>query len=119
MAATVAGRPPLRVDADLDVAVDGRPLSVSGEGDQLTVAVSSFGRAVGIARGVGDSEQVRSLTTLATAAGLTADVTVHGRTVARAGRNATPGLLGRRYGVELRPSGVVGAVVGGLRAAFS
>ena len=115
----VAGRPPLRVDADLDVAVDGRPLSVSGQGDRLTVTVSSFGRAVDVARGVGDFEQVRSLATLATAAGLTADVTVHGRTVARAGRDATPGPLGRRYGVELRPSGVIGAVVGGLRALFS
>lgn len=119
LAAEVAGRPPLRVDADLDVAVDGQPLSVSGEGDRLTVAVPSLGAALRVARGAGGADRIRSLGTLATAAGLTADVTIYGRTVARAGREATPGSLGRRFGVELRPGGVVGAAVAGLRRAVS
>ncbi|MFB6117079.1 hypothetical protein [Halosegnis sp.] len=119
LAAIAAGRPPLRVDADLDVEVDGHPLSVTGEGDRLTVAVGSLGAATGLLRGVGGPDRVRSLATLATATGLTADVTVHGRTVARAGRRATPGAVGRRFGIELRPNGLVSAALAGLRAALT
>ena len=115
----VADRPPLRVDAELDASVDGHPLAVSGEGDQLTVAVSSLAEGLAIAREAGDPEQLRSLATLAGAAGLTADVTVHDRVVARAGRDAAPGTLGRRFGVELRPDGILGAAVAGLHDTLS
>lgn len=116
LAAALAGRPRLLVDADLDVSVAGHDCSVTADGDEVTVAVAALGDAVGLLRAARSQERIRDLSTLATAVGLTVVVTVAGATVARAGRRADPGPLGRRFGVELRVGGLARALLAGLRS---
>lgn len=115
LAAALAGRPRLLVDADLEVSVDGHDCSVTGDGETVTVAVGSLGEAVSLLRATDGAGRVRDLSTLATAVGLTVVVTVAGATVARAGRGARPGPLGRRFGVEVVAGGLARALLAELR----
>jgi hypothetical protein len=115
LAAALADRPELVVDADLDVSVDGHQLSVSGDGEVLTVSLDSLVQAVGLLRAAGGRYRVRELSRLVTAAGLTLVVTVGDSVVARVGRDAEPGSLGQPFGAQLSARGIVGAVVADLR----
>lgn len=87
----------MEVSSDLAVTVDGTALTVSSFTDLLRVEVPSL-RAL-VALGRRHREQIGTLGTLLSAAGLTAAIIVERRRVATLGADATPGPLARLLGL--------------------
>lgn len=107
-------RPPVEVDADLDVTIEGETLRVDGYGDLLVVDAPSFSALRSLRRGV-DALPDPLSTALPAGAGLTVDLRVRGVSVARIDPDADPGPLARALGVApARPSlgGVLRALLG-------
>lgn len=105
---------PLDVDADLTVSVDGAEAEVRSTGERIFVEFGSLS-AASIAADARPSGTLDRLPAVLRTADLTVDIRVRGRTVAVSGAGASPGVVSRRLGVapnEVRPLGVVGAVVG-------
>ena len=110
--------PPLRVETDLDLSLDGTPVDVSSTGDRLFVEFPTLASAVRGLRGLPASERTHAHETLARAdVGL--EVRVRHRTLAALGADARPGVLGRALGfapVEVRLCGILSAVRAELAA---
>ena len=104
----------LDVDADLEVTVNGTPLSVTGSGDRLTVEAPSLRAGLRALRSTGGyaEDLVASLSQV----GMTADVVVRGRTVAVVGAGARPNAAGRLVadGVEARVGAATAAALAGM-----
>jgi hypothetical protein len=96
-------RPPLDVDADLTLTVGDATGTVRGYGDLVVVDLPTLAAARTVGR------TVAPLSAAAVDAGVTVDLRVRGRSVARAGPDVDPGPLSRALG--LAPARVS---VGGL-----
>ena len=95
------GRPPRRlaIDADLAVTVDGRSVSLTGEGERLVVHVEDAETAFALFRANRPGRHlVRAVTDTLERFGIDVDVRVGERTVARLGASATPGPVSRAVG---------------------
>ncbi|WP_331233157.1 hypothetical protein [Natronorarus salvus] len=103
----------LAVEVDLTLETEGEELSISGEGQHLTVDVPSIGAAKRTLRGIG-TLPVERLGTGFVEEQLSADVRIHGVVVARIGPYVEPTRLSRALGVA--PARVY--PVAGLRAAL-
>lgn len=90
----------IAVEADLELAVEGHPVSVTGSGTHLTVGIESVCGAIAVLQSLGTvSELVEPLGSRVVDAELSADVTVGGTTVARIGPHVEPTALSRALGV--------------------
>jgi len=102
---------PLDVRADLQIAIDGETVDVQADGDHVVVDLPSLraGRRILAADPISASRRPRATSRVHDAlqiAGLTVEVRLQGETVARVGRDATPGRLARLLnldGIEVRP----------------
>ncbi|WP_435073435.1 peptide ABC transporter ATP-binding protein [Halorubrum sp. HHNYT27] len=112
-------RAPLSVETeDLTLSVDGIAFDVRSTGDHLFVEVATVRDAIRVARRLPDVD-TGGPAALLTAADLTTEIRVRGRTVAVIGADARPGLLARKLGVapaEVRLAAILGAGVSGLTA---
>ncbi len=93
--------PQLDIDADLTLSVDGEPVSVRSEGNELVATFRSVRKALSVLRtlpfptGPGRRATLRTASGAMTVTGLDVLVRVGQRTVARAGPAARPGVLSR------------------------
>lgn len=91
----------LAIDADLSLSVDGEPVSVHSEGDELIATFRSVRKALSVLRtlpfptGPGRRAKIRTASGAMTVTGLDVLVRVGRRTVARAGPAARPGVVSR------------------------
>ena len=91
----------LDLDADLSLSVDGEPVSVHSEGDELVATFRSVRKALSVLRtlpfptGPGRRATIRTASGMIMVTGLDVLVRVGRRTVARAGPAARPGVLSR------------------------
>ncbi|MEP0546542.1 MAG: hypothetical protein ABJF88_06395 [Rhodothermales bacterium] len=91
----------LDIDADLSLSVDGEPISVHSEGDELVATFRSVRKAISVLRtlpfptGPGRRATIRTASGVIAVTGLDVLVRVGRRTVARAGPAARPGVLSR------------------------
>lgn len=107
---------PLRVDADLTVAVDGAEADVRSTGDRLFVEFRSLSDARAVAEARPEAV-VDRLPGALRAVALTVEVRIRGRTVLVSGRGASPGVLSELLDVapdEVRLAGVAGAAAGAV-----
>lgn len=129
---TASGRP-LSVDVDLELTVDGHPMTVRGEGRRVVVSVDAPRTAWRLFRSRRPpTALVRNVSETLDALGLDVEVEVAGRSVGLAGRSAVAGPLTRALGLPavqvhgLLPPGafrepfgwavVAGALTGGIVA---
>lgn len=109
---------PLEVVADLQLAVDGEPISIEANGKRIIVNLASLeaGRRVlksyplSGGRGLKPTDRLQDVLQIG---GFTLEVRLQGETVARIGSGARPGRLGRLLnleGVEVRPTPSLRAV---------
>ncbi|WP_276271247.1 hypothetical protein [Haloarcula litorea] len=101
-------RPPLGVDADLTVAVDGAEGRVVGYGDLVAVDLPSLPAALTLRRS-SPADPTDAAAALASV-DLTVEVRVRGVPVGRIGADAAPGRVARLLGlgpVELVPEGAL------------
>lgn len=111
------GTPPLRVETDLAVSLDGTPIDVRSTGDRLFVEFPTLVSAVRGLRGLPARDRTRLHEAL-TRADVGLEVRVRHRTLAALGADARPGILMRTLGVgpiELR----LGSLLSAVRAEFS
>ncbi|CAM2807396.1 hypothetical protein PNQ29_04145 [Halobacterium salinarum] len=114
------GRPPLSVATDLDVSIDGTPVSVRSTGDRLLVDVPTLAAGVDALGGVPRSEVPAAAAALEDA-DLTVELRVRESPVAVVGADASPGALSDRMGVApaaLRVGGAAVAAGRGVTAAL-
>jgi hypothetical protein len=108
---------PLSIETDdLTLTVDGVELDVHSTGKRLFIEADSVCDAIRAVRKVPDGD-VRGPAAFLTAADLTTEVRVRGRTVVVIGADARPGVLSRRLGIapaEFRTIGALDAVASGL-----
>ncbi|MFB6103391.1 MAG: hypothetical protein ABEJ73_12615 [Haloplanus sp.] len=98
--------PALDVYADLTLDIGESRVSIRGYGDLVVVAAPTVAAARALARGSG----IHPLVDRLRAAGVTLDLRVRGRSVARAGPEYDPGPLARALGVapaRLNPGGLL------------
>ena len=116
----------LRLDADLRLEVDGRPLHLTGDGRRLTLHVDDL-RTLARLRattpdGRGGASDLASLATTLDELGLTLDVVgPTGASLATAGRDARPGVAGRLLDAPVavdRRIGLLAAVTAAVAAAI-
>jgi hypothetical protein len=112
----LADRAALDVNADLELRFDGGTVHVESYTDHVVVTVPSASVGVRALRKGGAARLRRAgvAPDLLAAAGLSAELRVGSRTVARFGAGVTPGPLARALGwgpVRLRPGGLVLAAV--------
>ncbi|ADJ15529.1 hypothetical protein [Halalkalicoccus jeotgali] len=112
--------PALAVEADLELVVEGHPISVTGSGSHLTVASPTVRGAVAVLRGLGTAGDLfGSVGSRFVAADLSADVDVDGSTVARIGPHVEPNALSELLGLapaRVWPGALVRALLRDLRA---
>jgi hypothetical protein len=117
----LADHEPLDVSADLELRVDDERVTVESYTDRLVVTVPSFGAGWRLFRGLpfdadgGGRVDATDLAGLLASTGLSAELRIGPRPVARLGAGVTPGLLARVAGLgpfRLLPGGLVGAVLG-------
>ncbi|MFC6906337.1 hypothetical protein [Halalkalicoccus tibetensis] len=90
----------IAVEADLELAVEGHPVSMTGSGTHLTVGLESVSGAIAVLRSLGTiTELIGPLGSRFVDAELSADVAVGGTTVARIGPHVEPTALSRALGV--------------------
>ena len=90
---------PLNVSADLQLTIDGEPLSISGSGDRLVVHVPRLRTARRLLTtgplAVGNTGQnAERMAEALRLTGITVEVCVQGDTVARIGADAAPNAMG-------------------------
>lgn len=104
---------PLEVLADLQLTVDGEDVSVQADGKRIVINLASLkaGRRLlqsyPLSGGEQDLEPTDRLHDALRIAGLTVEVRLQGKTIARIGKRARPGRLSRLFnldGVEVRPT---------------
>jgi hypothetical protein len=103
---------PLAVDVDLDVAVDGWPVSVRSATERVFVDLPTL-RAAAAAFGSAPRGRLPRLDAALRAADLTVEVRVRGYPVGVLGADARSGVLARQAGVapaEIRVGGALAAV---------
>jgi hypothetical protein len=108
----LADRPALDVNADLQVQVEDDTLHVESYTDRVVVTVPSVTAGLRVLRGGGLERlgSIESVTDLLAATGMSAEVRVGPRPVARLGADVTPGLVARAVGwgpVRLSPLGLL------------
>ena len=111
---------PLSVDADLTIEVAGTQADVRSIGERVFVMFPSLLGAVQAFRRLPGGSEKR-LSELLSRTDLTVEFRVRDRTVAVSGAGARPGLLSELLGVEtveIRVSGIAGAVRRGVAAAI-
>lgn len=112
--------PALVVEADLELDVEGHPVSVSGSGEHLTVATPTVEGAMAVLRGLGTlSDLIEPVGSRFAAADLSADVETCGVVIARIGPYVEPTALSRLLGVapaRVWPGAVCRALLRGFRA---
>ena len=90
----------LEVDADLDLSVDGHPVSITGRGQRLTVEVDSAQTAWRLFQGNRPGRHlVRSITDTLDVFGIDVEVVVGGRPLVSVGPSAEGGRLARAVGL--------------------
>ena len=90
----------LTVDADLDLSVDGHPVSITGEGQRLTIEVDSAQTAWRLFRANTPGRHlVRSVTDTLEVFGIDVDVTVGGRPLVSVGPSAEGGRVAQALGL--------------------
>lgn len=107
-----ADQPPLSVEANLGVTVDGTSLAVSTPDDRVHVQIPSIGAALSVFRSQGN--RLGETAAVLDRVGLTAEFRIGDAVVAVAGAAADAGpIAGRVFGphVELRPTEVVVAAI--------
>ncbi len=110
---------PLEVLADLQIAIDGEDVDVQADGRRIVVDLSSLEAGRRLLSGYplsngSHAEPTDRLHDALQIAGLTVEVRLQGDLLARMGKGAQPGRLGRILnlrGVELRPVRSLRAVV--------
>lgn len=109
---------PLEVVADLQLAVDGEPISIEANGKRIIVNLASLeaGRRVLKSYPLSGERGLKSTDRLQEAlqvGGFTLEVRLQGETVARIGSGARPGRLSRLFNlkdIEVRPTPSLRAV---------
>ena len=97
----------LAVDADLDLTVDGRTVSLRGEGERLVVRVEDAATAFKLFQANRPGRHlVRTITDTLELFGIDVDVRVGERTVARLGASADPDPVSRAVGRVVGAEGV-------------
>lgn len=97
----------LAIDADLDLTVDGRRVSVTGEGERLVVRVEDAATAFRLFRANRPGRHlVRTITDTLEQFGIDVDVRVGDRTVASLGASSAPGPVSRAVGRVVGAEGV-------------
>lgn len=107
-----ADGPPLTVEANLAVTVDGTEIAVSTPSDRLHIQCGSVRALASLYRSTGG--RVREASALLAQLGLTAELRVGGAVVGVVGAAATPGPLARRVfgpNVEVHVTEVAAAAV--------
>ena len=90
----------LTVDADLDLSVDGHPVSITGRGQRLTIEVDSAQTAWRLFRANTPGRHlVRSVTDTLEVFGIDVDVTVGGRPLVSVGPSAEGGRVAQALGL--------------------
>ena len=90
----------LEVDADLSLSVDGHPVSITGRGQTLTVAVDSSQTAWRLFRSNTPGRRlVRTITDTLDVFGIDVDVTVGGRPLVSVGPSAQGGPVAQALGL--------------------
>lgn len=110
--------PPLSVVADLDVDVDGVPVSVDSTGERLFVEFPTVFSVVRTFRRLPSRER-QHLHDLLVGAGLAMEVRVRHRTVAAMGAGVDPGIVSRQLEIDLadlRVCGVLACLGGDVSA---
>ena len=110
--------PPLDIDADLDLQVDGETVRVRGTGPQVVVELPSLRAGAALMRSGPFQTRRRArldlIDRLLRRAGLTAEVRLSGALLARLGTGSRPGAVARllRLGaLEVRPTRSLGTFV--------
>ncbi|MBP1921561.1 hypothetical protein J2751_000554 [Halorubrum alkaliphilum] len=102
---------------DLTLTIEGVRMDVRSTGERVFVEVPTVRGAIRVARSLPDGVDADGPAKLLTAADLTTEIRVRGRTVIVFGSDARPGPLARRLGIapaEPRLSGFLGAGWAGL-----
>ena len=106
MAASPARRR-LEIDADLEVTVDGEPVSVRGDGSRLVIDVPDRSTAFRLFQSARPGRGlVRTITDTLDVFGINVDVRVGERTVATLGADADPGPVSRALGRAVGADGL-------------
>lgn len=93
--------PPLTIEADLDLEVDGERVRVGSDGQRLTVDLPSLRAARGLVGPLGQNEGAVAFVHAALAeGGVTAEVRMGGETLARLGAGTRPSRVARYLGLE-------------------
>mgnify|MGYP006270508995 CR=1 FL=1 len=111
---TVSTQRPLSVTAELQLEVEGHPVTVVGYGDLVVVEASSLAGARALLDGA-TTLPVAEVGPSLRHADVTVDVRVRGASVARLGPAAEAGLLSRAVGVPDAEVSLGGVTLAGLR----
>ena len=102
-------RPPRRlaIDADLALTIDGRSISLKGEGERLVVQIEDAVTAFQLLQANRPGRHlVRAFTDTLELFGIDVDVRVGERTVASLGASAAPGVVSRAVGRAVGAEGI-------------
>ena len=93
--------PPLQIEADLDLEIDGERVRVGSDGQRLLVDLPSVRAARGLVGPLGQNEGAVAFVHAAlTEADVTAEVRLGGETLARLGAGTRPSRLAKYLGLE-------------------